>query len=279
MNFFEKLLYWMEADMPLPLMFGWFHLTALALVAIVTAFIATKYKYATDKQMRTILLTLGLLCMAFETYKQFNFSFSWDFVNDRAVWSYQWYAFPFHFCSMPMYLAPLAAVLPKGKVQQAILNFLGTFGLFGGMAVMIYAEPVYITTIGINVQTMVHHGSQVIMGIFLLSSHRVQLNLKALLGASIVFVIPVFIAIAINYIFSAVKGYSAGEFNMYWISPYFSTQIPILGAIKPLVPYPVFVLIYILGFVMLATVVLVAAILISKIKPSKKFIPLAQASS
>ncbi len=278
MNFFEKLLYWLEADMPLPLMFGWFHWTALIVVALVTVFIAIKYKYATDKQMRTILLTFGLICMAFETYKQLNFSFSWDFANERAVWSYQWYAFPFHFCSMPMYLAPLAALLPKGKVQQAIINFLGTFGLFGGMAVMIYAEPVYITTIGINIQTMVHHGSQVIMGIFLLSSHRVQLNLKALLGASIVFVIPVFIAIGINYIFFAVKGYAAGEFNMYWISPYFTTQIPILGAIKPLVPYPVFVVIYILGFVLLATVVLLAAIGVSKIKPSEKFALIPQIS-
>ena len=76
----------------------------------------------------------------------------------------------------------------------------------------------------------------------------------------------------------AVKGYAVGEFNMYWISPYFTTQIPILGAIKPLVPYPVFVVIYILGFVLLATVVLLAAIGISKIKPSEKFALIPQIS-
>lgn len=272
MNFFENLLYLLEADMPLPLMFGWFHLTALAIVTFVTIFVAIRYKYATDKQMRMILLICGLTCMFFETYKQLNFSFTWDFANDRAIWSYQWYAFPFHFCSLPMYLAPLAAVLKKGKVQQAIINFLGTFGLFGGMAVMVYAEPVFITTIGINVQTMVHHGSQVVMGVFLLSSHRVNLNLKAILGASIVFVIPVLMSIVINVAFFAWKGYSAGEFNMFWISPYFSTQIPVMSIIRPLVPYPIFIMIYIVGFILIATMVLLIAIGLSKIKPSKKFV-------
>ena len=69
MNFFEKLLNALEADMPWPPMFGWFHLTALAVVAIATVFVAIRYKYASDKQMRIILLSLGLLCMAFETYK------------------------------------------------------------------------------------------------------------------------------------------------------------------------------------------------------------------
>ena len=137
MNFFEKLLNALEAEMPWPSMFGWFHLTALAVVAIATVFVAIRFKHASDKHMRIILLSLGLLCMAFETYKQLIFSFSWDAVNNQAVWSYQWYAFPFHFCSMPMYLAPLAAILKKGKVQQAILNFLGTFGLFGGLAVIV----------------------------------------------------------------------------------------------------------------------------------------------
>ncbi len=271
MNFFEKLLYGLEAEMPWPPMFGWFHLTALVLVALATVFVALRYKYATDKQMRIILLSLGLLCLGFETYKQLIFSFSWDTVNQEAIWSFQWYAFPFHFCSMPMYLAPIAALLKKGKVQQAILNFLATFGLFGGLAVMIYAEPVFIPTIGINIQTMVHHGSQVVMGIFLLSSHRAEFKWKAMVGASIVFIIPLMIAIGMNYAFFAIKGYAAGEFNMFWISPYFTTQIPILGSIKPLVPYPVFVMIYILGFVLLASFVLMSAIGLSKIKPSKKW--------
>jgi len=270
MNFFEKLLNALEAEMPWPSMFGWFHLTALAVVAIATVFVAIRFKHASDKSMRIILLSLGLLCMAFETYKQLIFSFSWDAVNNQAVWSYQWYAFPFHFCSMPMYLAPLAAILKKGKVQQAILNFLGTFGLFGGLAVMIYAEPVFISTIGINIQTMVHHGSQVVMGVFLLSSHRVEFSWKSMIGASIVFVIPLFLAIGMNYAFFAWKGYAAGQFNMFWVSPYFTTELPVMSLIQPVVPYPIFVMIYILGFVLLASFVLLSAYGISKIKPSKK---------
>ena len=256
-------------------MFGWYHLLALFLVAIVTIFVAIRFKYADDKTMRIILAVLGCTCLVFETYKQLVFSFHYDPVAMTSSWSYQWYAFPFHFCSIPMYLAPLAAILKPGRVRQAIINFLGTFGLFGGLAVMIYAEPVFITMIGINIQTMVHHGSQVVMGVFLLSSHKVQLRYKSMLGASIVFVIPVFLSIAMNVAFFAWKGYSAGQFNMFWISPYFATELPLMSSIRPLVPYPVFILIYITGFILIAMIVMAIAILISRIKPSHRFAALA----
>jgi len=278
MSLIERVLYWLQGEMVLPTMFGWYHLLPLAVITGITIFVAIRFKYADDRTMRIVLAICGGVCLLFETYKQLVFSFHYDPATMTSNWSYQWYATPFHFCSMPMYLATLAAILKPGKVRQAIINFLGTFGLFGGLAVMIYAEPVYIMMIGINIQTMVHHGSQVVLGVFLLSSHKVQFRFKALVGASIVFVIPVFMAIAMNLGFFAWKGYSAGQFNMFWISPYFTTELPLMSVIQPLVPYPVFVMIYIAGFILIATVVMTTAILISRIRPSSRFTRLQNAS-
>lgn len=266
MSAVEQFLNWLEGTMPLPTMFSLFHLLAIMIVTIVTYIVATQYKNATEKQLRTILLLVGITTLSFEAYKQLVFSYSFDASTNLSSWSYQWYAFPFHFCSIPMYIAPIAAFLRPGKVRQAILNFLGTFGLFGGLAVMIYAQPVFITTIGINIQTMVHHGAQVVLGIFLITSGRVEMNLKAMKGATIVFIIPVLMAVAMNIIFYAINATNLGEFNMFWISPYFPTDLPILSAIKPQVPYPLFVLIYIVGFSSIATLVLSLAIALRKIK-------------
>lgn len=271
MTIWERILVWLQGDMPLPLMFGWFHLLSLFIVTSITLFIAFRFKNANDKTMRIILAVIASICLVFEIYKQIVFSFHYDPLTMTSSWVYQWYAFPFHFCSIPMYLAPIVALLKPGKVRQSIINFLGTFGLFGGLAVMIYAEPVFISTIGISIQTMVHHGSQVVMGVFLLSSHKAQLNFKALIGATIVFIIPVLMSIAMNIAFYASKGGSVGEFNMFWISPYYETQLPIMSAIRPLVAYPVFVLIYIAGFTLLAAIVLASSIVISRIKPSRQF--------
>lgn len=252
----DEFLSWLQGTMPLPTMFGLFHIMSLIVVTAVTVFVAIKYRHGGEKTLRIILLAMAITTLTFELYKQLVFSFHYDSVNEVSYWSYQWYAFPFHFCSITMYLAPVAAFLKPGKVRQALFNFLGTFGLFGGLAVMIYAEPVLINMIGISIQTMIHHGSQVVIGVFLLASGRVQFNYKAMLGASIVFVIPVFMSIIMNVVFYQINRTSLGVFNMFWISPYFATDLPILSLIKPSVHYLVFVLIYIVGFILIATTML-----------------------
>lgn len=261
----DQFLTWLQGAMPLPLMFGPFHLVSLITVIIVTIFVAMKFRKSGEKTLRIILLTMAITTMTFELYKQLVFTYHYDTVNQASYWSYQWYAFPFHFCSIPMYIAPIAAFLKPGKVRQAIFNFLGTFGLFGGLAVMIYAEPVFINMIGISIQTMVHHGAQVVIGVYLIASRRVELNYKAMVGASIVFVIPVLMSIIMNVAFYQINGSSLGVFNMFWISPYFATDLPILSLIKPVVWYPIFVLIYIVGFILIATIILSISMLIHRL--------------
>lgn len=268
MSALEKILYWLQGTMPLPRMFGTFHWLSIILVTLMTISIALRFRDSHEKTLKIILLTMGGICLGFETYKQLVFSFHYDPLLASSYWSYQWYAFPFHFCSIPMYLAPMAAFLKPGKVRQAIFNFLGTFGLFGGLAVMIYAEPVYITMIGINIQTMVHHGSQVVLGVFLIASGRVELKYKALIGAAVVLIIPVLMSVIMNVVFYQIHGTSLGQFNMFWISPYFPTELPILSGIRPHVPYPIFLLIYIGGFILIASLVLSLTMTLSKIKYS-----------
>jgi len=88
--------------------------------------LAIRYRHSNDKQDKNILLVCSIIMLAFEVYKQLVFTV------EKDVWDYQWYVFPFQFCSVPMYVAFITAFLKPGKVKNAMYNFLGTFGLFVG---------------------------------------------------------------------------------------------------------------------------------------------------
>ena len=80
-----------------------------------------------------------------------------------------------------MYIFLIAALIKKGKVQDSLFAFLGTYALFAGLAVMLYPNDVFTTTIGINIQTMVHHGLMLVGGVYILASGRAKLEHKTIL--------------------------------------------------------------------------------------------------
>jgi len=257
MNFFEKILHFLDVQMSTPLPYGWFHLLMLALIISFTIFLVIKYRNANDKTVKRILLTFSLIMITLEIYKQLNFSYN----GLTDTWDYQWYAFPFQFCSVPMYVMLIASLVKKGKVENALYAFLGTYTLFAGMAVMLYPNDVFVTTVGINLQTMVHHGLMMVVGIYMLASKRVPLTIKSVLKASIIFSIIFLMAIAMNY-----TAHFAGlteTFNMFFVSPYFGTHLPVLSLIYPLVPYIVYLFIYTFGFTLVSYIVILIAKLFS----------------
>lgn len=164
-----------------------------------------------------------------------------------------------------MYIALLASLTRNKKLRDSLIAFLGTFGLFAGLAVMLYPMTVFISTIGINIQTMVHHGSMAAMGIALLST-QVKLESKTILKASLVFSVLVSIAVILNAVHNA--WIEQGTFNMFFINPILRNDLPILSLIQPLVPHIVFLFIYILGFMFVSYLVLLIGILC--FKPSVK---------
>lgn len=247
----------LNGTMKTPTAYGWFHLMMLAIIIGLTVFLCIKFRNANDKTTRIILLVLSSICLALEIYKQLNYSY-----ND-GNWTYQWYAFPFQFCSTPMYVAFVASFLKPSKFRDCLYCFLATYGLFAGIAVMLYPGDVFISTIGINIQTMVHHGLQITYGVFLISTKQVRIHISSLLKASFVFIALVLTALAMNLITHAAG--LQDTFNMFYISPYFSCHLPILSMVYANTPYIVFLLVYILGFTICGAVILGLAYLISLI--------------
>ena len=263
MDIWVKVLQIMDLQMDTPTMYGWFHLLWLAITAAATVLLCVFGRKWSEKTVCNIVLSTAITVMVLEVYKQINFTFG----DGSSSPAYQWYAFPWQFCSTPMYVGLLAGIFRKGKFHDALCAYLATFGLFAGAAVMAYPNTVFIGTIGINIQTMVCHGSMIVIGIYLLACGHVKLEHKTILRAVPVFAVTVGLAAILNEV-----AYHAGlgDFNMFFISPYCDPSLPVYSLVQEKVPFPASLVIYILGFTAAGYAVLILVMLLGGKKIFKK---------
>ena len=259
MNAFEVIVAWLQGETEAPAIFGWYHGFCVLAVTAFTVFLCLRYRDSDEKTVRRILLFAWIAMLIVESYKQLVFSM--DVEDGAAVWGYTWYAFPYQFCSTPIYVLPFAIFCKEGRVRTAALSFMMSFAFFGGLAVMVYPGDVYMAMIGINVQTMVHHGLQVVLGSYLLVRYRHRLGLRHFLSGACTFAVTVAVALALDigvYHALAARFEDIPTFNMFFISPYFDCTLPILELVYRNVPYPVFLMIYLVGFCLAAALVYMA---------------------
>ena len=267
MNWFEKVVVFLQSNMQTPNPYSWFHLLSLGLLIVAIVVVCKKCKNCSDKTFRRVLLTISLVMIGFELYKQLV----WSYNAETDVWKYNWYFFPWQFCSVPMFVALVVAVAKESKFRDVLISFLATFNLFAGLVVMLYPGDVFQNMIGINIQTMVHHGAQVLIGVFMYVSGRVKMQHKTVLKGAVVFAVCATVALCYNIAFHFIDP-SVGA-NMFFIGPYVPCPTPVLSLFWGIVPYPVFLLIYLAGFTLAAYIILLVAMLIkhviAKVKSKK----------
>ncbi len=250
-----------------PVIYGWFHLLFIAIVIASTIIMCKRFKNPSEKTVRNILLVFSAISIILELYKQINYTFEYD--GSKIITDYQWYAFPFQFCSTPMYVALLASFIKQTKLHNALCAYLATFSVFAGLCVYAYPEQVFIGTIGINIQTMVCHGAMITVGIWLLYCNYVKSQHKTILYATPVFAVMIILATIMNE-FANLSGLLSREsFNMFYISPYCEPSLPVYSIVQKAVPYPFCVLIYLFAFSIAAYIILLISILIKKRKNAK----------
>lgn len=272
MEFLSKLLEIMDAKMETPKMYGVFHLAFFIMSVVLGIVLCKKYKNPDIRFIRRLMLIVTGLIIFLEIYKQINYSFSY---LNGITFDYQWYAFPFQFCSTPMYIGLLAGITQKGKLHDAFCAYLATFSTFAGLCVMFYPAQVFISTIGINIQTMVSHGSMITVGIYLLGSGYVKTEHKTILKATAVFMCLVAAAAVMNEIAYYVGLLETETFNMFFISPHCEPSLPVYSLVQAVVPFPWCTLIYIVAFSLAAYIILLSG-MVFKLHKNKKSICVAE---
>lgn len=243
--------------MQCPTMYGWFHLLWFALT-IATCVLLWRYcRNAPTERVRAVVFWTAVVVLLLEIYKQVNYTFGYD--TGAIVADFQWYAFPFQFCSTPMYVGVLLGIFRRGRIHDSLAAFQATYAVFAGVCVLLYPADVFISTIGINIQTMVCHCSMIVIGVYLMVTGYVKLEHKTILKAIPVFAIAVGLAAIMNEIAYYSGLLETETFNMFYISPHCEPSLPVYSLVQQVVPFPFCLIIYIAVFSLAAYLILLIA--------------------
>lgn len=258
MTFWQNLLRVLDTPMTEPQPYGVFHLIWFALSILAGVGLCLWHKRSgSEKRVRTVVAITAFTVIVMEIYKLINFSFEYE---NGVSFEFEWYAFPWQFCSTPMYVGALTVLFRKGKVHDALCAYLATYAMFAGLIVMILPTTVFTETIGINIQTMFCHGSMITVAIYLMYSGHVKLEHKTILKALPVFAVTLGIAMILNEVAHYSGLLENHDFNMFYISPHQDPHLPVFSLIQPLVPYVVSLLLYVGVFTLAAYVMLLGGI-------------------
>ena len=248
MNFFEKIIYSLQATMQTPTPFGWFHILCIFLT-LFSIFILYKLrnKY-NEKQLKTVLFIYGFIALVLELLKQISWSFNYE--NGIIKWDYQWYAFPFQLCSTPIYVSLICVFLKNNKLRQSLLSYISFITILGSFMTIIIPTSCFTKDVLVNIHTMWLHCGSFVLSIYLVMTKEVDLNIKNLIKAIIVFLIFVLFSEILNIVL-----YNSGilkdeTFNMFYISPYFISSLPVFDVIQQNVEFIIFLLIYIISILL-----------------------------
>ena len=249
MNLFYKLLLFLEGTMDTPTSFGYFHFLWIFLT-IISIYILYKRKDKHDeKELKIILFLYGFISLILEILKQIIWTIDYNQITNTLTFDYSWYSFPFQLCTTPIYVSLICLFLKNNKIRKSLLSYLAFVTILGSIATIIMPDSCFTGDILINIHTMYLHCGSLVLSIYLLMIKEVEINMTNLKNSIYVFLIFLGVALFLNItIYNS--GILNGEtFNMFYISPYFISTLPVFNIIQQNVPYLIYLIIYIVAIV------------------------------
>ena len=232
--------------MPCPEIGGLFHIACLVLSLGTASVFYWDKKNGAHISPRTVFAVYGVVTLTLELLKQFMWAVAES--EEGLIWSYSWYSAPFQFCTMPLYISLILAVSKNENLNSYLTSFLGLFAVISMTGVMAYPDDVFTSSPIINVHTMFLHGGGLTLSLFVLIRGLVPFNFRSVLKGFSVFLIGVALALALD-IGVEKSGLNQGAtFNMFYISPYYESTLPVFSSLWHSLPYPLFLLTYIAAF-------------------------------
>lgn len=255
MNFFEKFLLALQTEMVTPLPYGWYHWLWIVIGIVAVTVLVLLKKYGKEIPLNVILGVFGFVALATEVLKQVSWSFNYDAATGITTWDYQWYAAPYQFCSTPIYVSLIALFAKPGKFRDGLLSYLAFTTIIGGLMTMLIPDSCFCGDILVNIHTMWLHCGGLVVSLYLLISKTVRPTKTSWLSSAVVFLVMAAIALALNFgvYHSGILGDET--FNMFYISPYFISVLPVFDTIQQSVPYPVFLALYLVAMLLASQIV------------------------
>ena len=241
----EEFIHFLQGTMEEPEVISWFHFIALIPIIALAILIPLFFRNTEEKIYKRILFIFWVVLIVLEIFKQLVKSFHY---GDPSYWEYSVRDFPFSICSMVYYFIPIILFVNKEKhpkIVDAATGYMCLICLVAGIVVCIYPKMATSTLIYINVQTFIHHGSQVVLGVFIYVWNRKNVTIKTFYRSLVAFIVTAVIAIIINVAFYP------HFINMFFINPTRITNLPIGNVVQEKAGYPV----YLIGFLSLIALI------------------------
>ncbi|MBQ6840740.1 MAG: YwaF family protein [Bacilli bacterium] len=247
-----------------PTAYGWFHLLCIFLVVLFIYLLYLNRKKYNDKQLKLVLFTYGSIALILELLKQLIWTFNYDPATKIITWDYEWYAFPFQLCSTPIYVSLICLFLKKGKTRTALLSYLAYVTILGSISTILIPDSCFTSDTLVNIHTMWLHLGSFVVSVYLLMNKEVEVNITNLKNSIKVFLLFATLAYISNIVIYNLGILNDESFNMFYISPYFESSLPVFVDIQKVVPHIVFLLIYIIALSIGAYIIYFIAKLFSK---------------
>lgn len=262
--FFKMILDFLQLQMKTPTAFGFYHWLWL-LAMIITIVLLCRIKH-NEKNLKKILLIYALVSIVLEGLKAISWSFNYDEVTNIIKFDYPWYTFPFQLCSTPIYVCLICYFLKRRKLRTTLLSYISFVTILGSISTIFMPDSCFTDEILININTMWIHYGAFVVSVYLLIKDEVKVNKLNLKRALTVFLICTSIALLLNIIVYNVNILNGETFNMFYISPYFISSLPVFDVIQQNVPYIIFLLTYLLALSLGSLIIYFVAKNLKKIK-------------
>lgn len=196
--------------------YGSFHLVFFFAGLAVSVLLAWLLRKTTEKQNNIVLLTVGVILMLSEIYKQLFYTYV------IGGGHYQWWIFPFQLCSVPMYLCLIAPFIKSAKTKACIYDFLLAFNLMGGLVAFTEPSGLIHPYWTLTLHAFIWHILLIFTGLYIGFTRRSGVTPANYKNAVSVFLVLCLAAFGINL---ALRIPSGGTVNMFFIGPSVSPLI------------------------------------------------------
>ena len=256
MSSFEEILYMLQDKMETPVAWGWFHLIWIGISAFVLILLCLKKKHG-EIELKLVLGIYGIIALILEVAKQLIWSFNYDMINNVVAWDYQWYAAPFQLCTTPIFVSLICLFLKDGKTRNSLLSYMVFVTIWGGLLTVIIPDSCFTGDILINVHTMWLHCGSLVVSLYLIMSENIKIEKQDMISGFKVFLIFVLLAEILNITVYNMNILNGEEFNMFYISPYFVSELPVFNVLQEKLPFFIYLFVYIFAVYIGANIIYV----------------------
>ena len=272
MKLLEGLISVINIEMEEPTAYGGFHLFCIFLVVLASVILVRKNDSG-ERTFRRVIGVMFLVMLTLEIVKETLFCMS--VTEGRVVYEYNWTDFPFQLCSTPLYVLPLLAFAPDGWLRDMAAAYTMTFAFIGGLATYIVPGTIFTTSVFRNIQTVIHHGVQIVSGVYTASHCRRRVSRRLyLLGVglfSALYLVANFLnTVGYRLLVSLGAFEEGGSFNMFYVSPRADQSTPMLNDFFDLVSPIAFIVVYFIALCFGAVLIMYAVRKLTELSDRRK---------